>query len=77
MNKSKDEDFIRVVDEALPEQLCDQIINIFDNSSHVKQGQIGGGVDMNKKIRWMFQFNVVMNLNLFFKWSMTSLLSTY
>ena len=49
MNTSKNEDFIRVVDNALPDQLCNQIIDIFDNSSHVKQGQTGGGVDTNKK----------------------------
>jgi hypothetical protein len=46
---NKNENFIRVIENALPDELCDQIIDIFDNSPNVKQGQTGGGIDTNKK----------------------------
>jgi hypothetical protein len=45
----RNEDFIRVIDNALPDALCDQIIRIFDTSPNVKRGQTGGGVDTKKK----------------------------
>lgn len=43
------EDFIRIIDNALPQQLCTEIIQIFDNSPNVQQGKTGGGVDKQKK----------------------------
>lgn len=42
-------DFIKVIDEALPPQLCKQIIDIFDSSKHLQEGRTGGGVDKSKK----------------------------
>jgi hypothetical protein len=46
---NENENFIRVIENALPDEICDQIIDIFDNSPNVKQGQTGGGIDTNKK----------------------------
>ncbi|MBU3020598.1 2OG-Fe(II) oxygenase [Aestuariibacter sp. A3R04] len=42
-------DFITVVDDVLPPELCKNIITAFENCSNLKQGQTGGGVDVEKK----------------------------
>lgn len=49
MKTDNNEDFIRVVDNAISDKLCDRIIDIIDNSPHLKRGQTGGGVDTTKK----------------------------
>lgn len=49
MSEQVTNDFIRIIDNALPNDLCDQIIEIFNASPNVKQGQTGGGVDVKKK----------------------------
>ena len=43
-------DFIEVYDNALSPELCQQLINTFEQSPHKKPGRTGGGVDVNKKI---------------------------
>lgn len=42
-------DFIRVIDNALSNDFCDQFITTFAQSPHVRQGVTSGGVDLNKK----------------------------
>lgn len=46
---SLSENFIKIIDEALPEHLCKRIIDIFEKSPNLKQGQTGGGIDTTKK----------------------------
>lgn len=41
--------FIEVIDNALPAQLCSDIINTFDASGQLAPGRTGGGVDTDKK----------------------------
>ena len=38
-------DFIRVIDEAIPQSLCEQLINTFERSQHLTPGRTGGGVN--------------------------------
>lgn len=45
----KNTDFISVIDNALPPELCQQIIDIFETSEHLAPGETGGGVDTSKK----------------------------
>ena len=42
-------DFIRVYENALSDDFCDNFINTFTQSPHVKQGVTSGGVDLKKK----------------------------
>lgn len=42
-------DFITVVDDVLPVELCKNIITAFESCSNLQQGQTGGGVDVDKK----------------------------
>lgn len=42
-------DFIEVIDDALPVELCQQIITAFNESKHLHPGRTGGGVDTDKK----------------------------
>lgn len=49
MKQPYESDFIRIVDNSLPDFICDEIIKIFDNCQHVEPGRIGGGVDTDKK----------------------------
>lgn len=42
-------DFIEVIDNALPLELCQQIIRTFDKSKHLQPGRTGGGIDTDKK----------------------------
>ncbi|MBL0688325.1 MAG: 2OG-Fe(II) oxygenase, partial [Pseudoalteromonas sp.] len=42
-------DFIRVYDNALSSDFCDNFITTFSQSPHIKQGMTSGGVDLNKK----------------------------
>lgn len=44
-----DADFIEVYPNALPNQLCDELIHAFDNHKGVFQGRTGAGVDVAKK----------------------------
>jgi hypothetical protein len=43
-------DFIGVFDNALSAEFCDQFIDLFEQSPHLKQGTTSGGVDLNKKV---------------------------
>lgn len=43
-------DFIEVYDNALSEQFCQQLINVFEQSPHKAPGRTGGGVDPSKKV---------------------------
>ncbi|MBE0366774.1 2OG-Fe(II) oxygenase [Pseudoalteromonas sp. MMG013] len=43
-------DFIRVYENALSTEFCDQFINTFEQSPHLKQGTTSGGVDLSKKM---------------------------
>ncbi|MDW7550506.1 2OG-Fe(II) oxygenase [Pseudoalteromonas peptidolytica] len=43
-------DFIRVYDNALSSDFCDEFIQTFDRSPHLQQGTTSGGVDLNKKV---------------------------
>jgi len=42
--------FIEVYDEALPDSLCQQLIDAFEQSPHRVPGRTGGGVDPSKKV---------------------------
>lgn len=42
-------DFIEVIDNALTAELCQKIIDAFNNSKHLQAGRTGGGVDTDKK----------------------------
>ncbi|BDF95690.1 MULTISPECIES: 2OG-Fe(II) oxygenase [Pseudoalteromonas] len=42
-------DFIRVYDNALSKEFCDNFITEFEQSPHLKQGITSGGVDLAKK----------------------------
>lgn len=41
--------FIKVFENALSEQLCDEIVSRFEASEQKTDGRVGGGVDKNKK----------------------------
>ncbi len=43
-------DFIEVYPEALPADLCDRLIETFDNHPEVYQGRTGSGVEPDKKL---------------------------
>ncbi len=43
-------DFIEVYDNALSVELCQQLINAFEKSPHLRPGRTGAGVDLTKKI---------------------------
>lgn len=43
-------DFIEVYDNALSPELCQLLIDTFEQSPHKTVGRTGGGVDVNKKI---------------------------
>lgn len=43
------DDFIAVIDDVLPRDLCQQIIDTFEKSQHQMPGRTGGGVDVEKK----------------------------
>ena len=43
-------DFIRVYDNALSSDFCDEFVKTFDQSPHLKQGTTSGGVDLSKKV---------------------------
>lgn len=45
----KNTDFIHIIDNALPAELCQQIMDIFEKSEHLTPGETGGGVDVSKK----------------------------
>ncbi|KPH65252.1 2OG-Fe(II) oxygenase [Pseudoalteromonas neustonica] len=42
-------DFIRVYDNALSKDFCNNFITEFEQSPHLKQGMTSGGIDLNKK----------------------------
>lgn len=42
--------FIKVVDNALSSDVCDQLISTFGTHDKVHQGRTGGGVDTSKKV---------------------------
>jgi len=42
-------DFIRVIDDALPAELCKRLITVFEGSRHLVKGKTGGGVNENMK----------------------------
>ncbi|MCF2845922.1 2OG-Fe(II) oxygenase [Pseudoalteromonas sp. ACER1] len=42
-------DFIRVYENALSKEFCDNFITVFEQSPHLKQGTTSGGVDLAKK----------------------------
>ena len=43
------EDFIRVINSALDQKICEALIRKFHNSENRHEGNIGGGVDTSKK----------------------------
>ncbi|MEJ6475501.1 2OG-Fe(II) oxygenase [Pseudoalteromonas piscicida] len=43
-------DFIRVYDNALSSDFCDEFVTTFDQSPYLKQGTTSGGVDLSKKV---------------------------
>ena len=43
-------DFIRVYENALSAEFCDQFTQTFEQSPHLKQGTTSGGVDLSKKV---------------------------
>jgi hypothetical protein len=43
-------DFIEVYDDVLPQEFCQQLIQLFEQSPHTTAGRTGGGVDTSKKI---------------------------
>ncbi len=43
-------DFIEVYPNAIPDELCDRLIEAFDSHSGVADGQTGHGVDLTKKV---------------------------
>ena len=43
------ENFIRVIDGALDQQLCDALIGKFHTSKNCHDGYVGGGIDTSKK----------------------------
>lgn len=45
----KDDDFVEVYPNILPDQFCDELVSIFDKHAGVYQGRMGGGVDTSKK----------------------------
>lgn len=45
----QDQHFIRVIDNALSEPLCQQFIQTMNASKHLQAGRTGGGVDTDKK----------------------------
>lgn len=42
-------DFIEVIDDVLPSDLCQQVIDTFERSGNTLPGRTGGGVDTDKK----------------------------
>lgn len=42
-------DFIRIIDNSLPNHICDEIVRTFENSPNKQPGRTGGGIDMDKK----------------------------
>lgn len=42
--------FIEVIDNALPVELCESLIRQIDTSPNLKPGRTGGGVDTSKKV---------------------------
>ncbi len=42
-------DFIRVYENALSKEFCDNFITVFEQSPHLQQGTTSGGVDLAKK----------------------------
>ncbi|RTE87493.1 2OG-Fe(II) oxygenase [Aliidiomarina sp. B3213] len=44
------QDFIEVIDNALPADFCDQFIQTFDQSPHLVEGRTGAGVEQDKKV---------------------------
>lgn len=43
-------DFIKVYENVLDDDFCDELCNIFDESPYANMGQTGGGVDKEKKV---------------------------
>lgn len=43
-------DFIRIYENALSADFCDQFVQTFDNSPHITQGRTSGGIDTSKKV---------------------------
>lgn len=43
-------DFIETYDNALSNELCQQLIDVFEQSPHTFDGRTGGGVDTTKKV---------------------------
>lgn len=50
-------DFIEVIDDVLSPALCKSIIERFEQSPNLTQGQTGGGVDLDKKRSTDVQFS--------------------
>jgi len=43
------QNFIEVIDDVLPPELCSALIDRFEQSPNLSQGRTGGGVDLDKK----------------------------
>jgi hypothetical protein len=43
-------DFVEVIDGALPQALCAELLEVFESSPHRVPGRAGGGVDPSKKL---------------------------
>lgn len=45
----KSETFIKVIEHAISDELCDQFVTQFDSSKNILPGRTGGGIDTDKK----------------------------
>ncbi|CUS48712.1 MAG: 2OG-Fe(II) oxygenase superfamily [Idiomarinaceae bacterium HL-53] len=43
-------DFIGIYDNALPDELCEELIAVFESSPHLVEGKTGHGVEKDKKV---------------------------
>ena len=46
---AKSETFIKVIEHAISDELCDQFVTQFDSSKNILPGRTGGGIDTDKK----------------------------
>ena len=65
-NPAIGQDFIEVIDDALPLELCNQIIEAFDKSPNKTPGKTGGGVDPERKKVLTFRLASKPNLHHYF-----------
>nr|WP_136251336.1 2OG-Fe(II) oxygenase [Ningiella ruwaisensis] len=49
MSKVSTSDFVRIIDDALPQELCQRFVETIDASNHLQPGHTGSGVDKSMK----------------------------